>query len=150
MVGVLGWGWPRLGLRPVAGDGADYLAVCDWARENTPTDAVFVVPPGEQSFRLRARRAIVVNFKGIPQLSAEMAEWRDRLSAVFGIEDLAGLRGTFEQKLIEMNRRYAKRPREAVEAVAARYGADFVVVERPWDGVEPLHQVGRYWVYPAR
>jgi len=54
-----------LGLRLALNDDEDrdYLAVCDYVREHTPLDAVFVVPPNEQLFRYRAQRAIVVNFK---------------------------------------------------------------------------------------
>ena len=60
--------WRRpLGLKlaGLQGDDAGYLELAAWARENTPKDAVFLVPPDEESFRVHARRAIVVNFKGV-------------------------------------------------------------------------------------
>ena len=39
-------------------------------------------PPNEQLFRYHAQRAIVVNFKNVPQLSSEMPEWQSRLETL--------------------------------------------------------------------
>ena len=52
----------------------EYLALCRWACDHTPIDAVFLVPPQETEFRYYARRAIVVNFKGVPQLAGELID----------------------------------------------------------------------------
>ena len=51
-----------------------------WAADpaHTPLDAIFLVPPQETDFRLYGQRAIIVNFKHIPQLSNEIRQWRDR------------------------------------------------------------------------
>jgi hypothetical protein len=100
---------PWLGLRIALNDDTDrdYLVLCHWAREHTPTDALFIVPPNEQLFRYHARRAIVVNFKNVPQLSSEIPEWKDRLEAIL------------DQPLSALPKRFDR----AHQAIAARYDA---------------------------
>jgi hypothetical protein len=146
-----------LGIRieGLEGDDADYRSVAAWARDNTPVDAVFLVPPDEESFRLRARRAIVVNFKGVPQLSAELPEWRDRLLSVLDLrstQDLLALPRPMGRTLQAIRARYSDVPPERLFAVAANYGARYVVLTRR---AGPAHDTalvysdtnGRYFLY---
>ena len=128
------------------------MALCAWARENTPADAVFRVPPDEQSFRLHARRAIVVNFKNVPQLSGELVEWRDRLEAVLEMDDLRTLPTPFARTLDAIRRRYAERSPAHLASVAGRYEARYIVGVRQLDAPElgpPLFSdpAGRYFLY---
>jgi hypothetical protein len=124
------WRGPYLGLFRIPFDESRYELACDWVRQNTPIDAVFVVPPHEQEFRLRAQRAIVVNFKGVPQLSGELPEWRNRLENVMDLTDLRDLPGPFPQTLRALRDRYAKLPPEHLEKVARQYGARYIVAAR--------------------
>jgi len=115
------------------GDDADYRSVAAWARENTPVEAVFLVPPDEESFRLRARRAIVINFKGVPQLSAELPEWRDRLLDVLDLHatgDLLALPRPMGRTLGAIRARYTDVPPEHLFTVAGKYGARFALLTR--------------------
>ena len=123
---------PYLGFYRVAEDDPSYLAACDWIAANTAADAVFLVPPDEQAFRLRARRAIVVNFKSVPQLSGELAAWRERLSQVLMLPDLTTLARPFDQTLAAIRERYESRTPEQLQAVGRRYGARYVLVARRW------------------
>src|SRR5207302_3354086 len=66
----------------------EYVAIAEYAKENTPIDAIFLVPPDESDFRLRAQRAIVVNFKAVPQLGAELAERANRLRDTLSVRNL--------------------------------------------------------------
>jgi hypothetical protein len=121
---------PYLGFLHVTEDDADYLAACDWIRANTPADAVFLVPPDEEAFRLRAQRAIVVNFKCVPQLSGELGEWRDRLSAVIAM-DIRGLPATvlsFDRTRGAIRAAYERRPPAQLAKVAQRYNARYLLV----------------------
>jgi hypothetical protein len=125
-----------IGLRlpTMAEDGADYLRLCDYARTNTPVDAVFLVPPSEQAFRIAARRAIVVNFKGVPQLGSELPEWRDRLCRVLDLPDLSALpHGRFDKALAAIAERYDHLPAAHLAAVARAYGARYIVASRSLD-----------------
>ena len=81
---IVGWNqWIGLTLILEKPD-PDYLAMAHFARDNTPLDAIFVVPPGESDFRLESRRAVVVNFKAVPQLGSELTEWAQRFARCAG------------------------------------------------------------------
>jgi hypothetical protein len=150
-VAAAGWGrWLGLGMTPERID-PDYLQVCQWARQQTPIDATFLVPPGETAFRLHARRAIVVNFKHVPQLSGELLEWSGRLAKVLGVDDLTGhFPDGYVRTLGAMDERYAARGASELAAVARDLGARYVVAARDW-GDEHLDSLvfkrGRYFVY---
>lgn len=119
----LGW----TGLNYLPEDDAGYVALARWARDNTPRDAVFLVPPSEQCWRLEARRAIVVNFKAVPQTAAEMPEWKRRMQAVTGVQDLPRLAGTFTGTLAKLSQVYDARAADELAAVARAYGARYLV-----------------------
>ena len=125
--------WDKLGIAHDGSrsDDAGYLTVCHWARDRTPADAVFLVPPDEQSFRLHARRAIVVNFKNVPQLSGELGEWRDRLQNVLAMNDVRALPRPFHRALDDIRLRYARLTTSQLVTVAQRYGARYVVSVHP-------------------
>jgi hypothetical protein len=154
MVVLIALSWGRLGLTvdAVRGDPPEYLELARWARDNTPKDAIFVVPPDEQSFRLHARRAIVVNFKNVPQLSAELPVWRDRLKDVLDLPDLMRLPRGMGPTLAALRDRYAALPPEHLAHTAGRYGAAYVVTSGPGpipanSGLRFVHQAGPFGLY---
>ena len=106
--------------------------MCTYARTHTPADAVFLVPPDEQEFRLLARRAIVINFKGVAQLSSELGEWRDRLCRVLDIPSLSVLPHHFDQVFDAMAKRYAELPPDHLRDVAEEYHARYIVATHPF------------------
>lgn len=149
VVVALGVGWNRwLGLHIAldAADDANYLALCRHARDHTPKGAVFLVPPNEQLFRYHARRAIVVNFKNVPQLSIEMTEWRERLEAVIGTP-LSTLPKRFDLAHAAIALAYDDRPVDALIAVAKHYDARYVITTRPQPTLHPVFENGSYHLY---
>jgi hypothetical protein len=142
-----------LKLAGLQGDAPGYKELAAWAKENTPKDAVFLVPPDEESFRVHARRAIVVNFKGVPQLSAELPAWRDRLRNVLGLDTkgLLDLPKPMGRTLMAIRARYDALPPAHHGRVAARYGARFVILCHPVDapGFRLAHSdsTGSYFLY---
>ncbi|MGI9037997.1 MAG: DUF6798 domain-containing protein [Gemmatimonadota bacterium] len=78
-----GLGLSHLDIRPEDERRSDLYA---WARNSSPDDAVFAVPPGWIDFRLVARRAVVADHKSPPVLPDELAAWVERLRALTGIE----------------------------------------------------------------
>jgi hypothetical protein len=126
---------PYFGLFSLVTDDPAYRAACDWIRANTPADAVFLVPPDEQDFRLRAQRAIVVNYKCVPQLSSELPAWRERLDQVL-MTDIRALPTPFPATLAAIRHRYENLPPAHYANVAKRYDARFILVG---------HQLGAEW-----
>ena len=126
----------QLGLYPPARDDPAYLAVCHWARDNTPIDAVFLVPPQELSFRLHAQRTIVINFKGVPQLRSELPEWRDRLQTVLDLPDLRSLPTPMPRTLQAIADRYESLPPNHLARTARRYDARYLLL---------AHDLGPAW-----
>lgn len=143
MAVVLYLAWGRwLGVNVIPDDDDAYLQVCRWVQRHTPVDAVFIVPPQEQSFRLHAERAIVINFKGVPQLNGEIPEWRDRLEAVLAVPDLTGfIRPTFDEALDAIEHRYGELSGEHLAQVAHQYGADYVLADRPLADLDAARRV---------
>ena len=147
-------GWPRLGvaIEAVRGERPAYLALAAWAKQHTPAGAVFLVPPEEQSFRLRAERAIVVNFKNVPQLSAELPEWRDRLKGVLDLDDLMRLPRPMGATLEAIGRRYDAIPPAHLVGTARRYGAEYVVTRHRIPpgrdaGLKIVYETDGYFLY---
>lgn len=129
---VVGWGrWYGLHLIPV--DDAQYIEVARWAQMHTPEDAVFLVPPNEQAFRLDAQRAIYINFKGVPQLRSEIATWRDRLLEVLNLKDFSTLPRGFDQTLEAIGQRYESLETSYLVDLARRRGIEYILVNHPLD-----------------
>lgn len=114
-------------LTPRAGN---FLALCEWISDadHTPVDAIFLVPPSEEPFRFEARRAIVVNFKGVPPLRSELPEWRDRLKAVLQLDDLRSLPRGMAAANDAIHRRYESLPANYLASVARTYQARYVLL----------------------
>ncbi len=94
----------------------------NWCRANTPNDAIFVIPPELEYMRIRARRAIVVDWKTPPVFPSDMEEWYRRICAISGISTP---RPTYD--LIKEGYRHLDTKR--AEMLRQRYGATFVVVK---------------------
>ncbi|SLN75964.1 DUF6798 domain-containing protein [Ruegeria meonggei] len=124
------WGLNALQAQLVWADlTGDNFEISRAASELSPPDAIWLVPPDFESFRIISGRAIVVDHTSIPFDDAAMREWRTRMEAVHGPINSGGFTA-----LREMARNY----RNGIDwiAVAQRYGADYAVLyaETPWPG----------------
>jgi hypothetical protein len=137
-----------LGLRVALDDDSEapYRELCVWTREHTPIDAVFLVPPNEQLFRYHAQRAIVVNFKCVPQLSSEMPEWKARLEAILD-EPLSALPRRFDLTHAAIAARYDALPPRHLVDVARHYHARYVVTAKPLPGLKAVFENTSYHLY---
>jgi hypothetical protein len=128
-------------------DDPAYLELCDWVRLNTPVDAVFLMPPQEQAFRLRAQRAIVVNFKHVPQLSRQFPAWRDRMEDVLDLPDLRQLPTPFPNTFPALRDRYEAQSPQRLSEVARKYGARYIVSGHRIDGLDLVFSKGEWFLY---
>jgi hypothetical protein len=120
---------PYFGLVKLPGDDPGYVELCRWASVNTSTDATFLVPPSEESMRLTGRRAIVVNYKAVPQLSVELIEWQRRMCNVLDLPDLRGLPRDYRKAVPFVQRRYSDLSVDQLLAAARRYDARYIVTQ---------------------
>jgi hypothetical protein len=61
----------------------NYEEVLAWVRTYTKPEDKFIIPPELEGFRLRAERAILVNWKCFPNgIGEEMKEWKRRMSVL--------------------------------------------------------------------
>jgi hypothetical protein len=116
----------ELGFVVVPEDDPQMIELGGWVRTNTPVDALFVVPPGDASFRLAALRSALVSYKQVPQLNGELARWKGLLDEVLGV-DVRTLPRPMSATIAEMNAIYAGLPGDHLEAVARRHDAQYIV-----------------------
>jgi hypothetical protein len=126
---------------PVTAEEAELFA---WTRENTPREALFVVPPGGQAFRFYARRGVYVDFKLFPASTpAVVPEWRRRLDRV-ALPDRTALDVKGWPAVPHWDRSYANRNTPArIAGLLGETGADFLVWDAKGLEVPPFVPVSR-------
>ncbi|WP_165244455.1 DUF6798 domain-containing protein [Paludisphaera soli] len=143
----------RFSPRPI--DDVERLA--SWCRENTPTSARFVGPPGPKGFRLWSRRDWAFNRAGSPYHAEGIHDWYERFRDHVGFD---GPPEAFVRAYLDgrhrLEARYDAMTDEQLADLAIRQGADHVVAasDRPVDVARGplirLHQQGEYAVYRVR
>ncbi len=66
----------------------NWQKACNWIRENTPKDAVFITPLSQQTFKWYAHRAEAVCWKDIPQDAQGIVQWHRRFNKLREIENV--------------------------------------------------------------
>jgi hypothetical protein len=115
-----------------------------WLRERSPKDALFLIPPEEETLRFRGERAVVIDWKSVPSIPSQILEWYRRIG------DVAGRDVQRESDLAN----YAELDTRRLEALRQRYGVDFAVVERrnaaKLVGFTAVYSNAGYIVFDAR
>lgn len=134
---------------PIPTDDVERLAL--WARANTPTDCRFITPPGPKTFRLWSGRAVAFNRAASPYHAEGLKDWSDRFRAHVGF---AGKTAEFVRSYLAdrhgVESRYNRLTPEALAALAASQGADYVLAPSLGHGAGPLRLCradGRYAIY---
>lgn len=93
----------------------NWKKVCFWIKENTPSDAAFITPDSQQTFKWYAQRKEVVCWKDIPQDPAGILEWKHRLNQLYEPQRRydAGLMSYDDQQL---------------KAIGRAFGADYLLI----------------------
>jgi hypothetical protein len=150
-------GRSRFTMVPV--DDIERLAV--WCRENTPSRARFIGPPGPKTFRLWSRRSLAFCRAGSPYDAAALADWFARFQDHVNVHlPAAAFVKSYVAARHETEARYDGLSKQQKAALALRQGADHViaVVAAPAGSTEDreaatasplqlLHREGRYAVY---
>jgi hypothetical protein len=116
-----------------------------WIREHSPRDSVFATDPCLDEFWLETERAMVVNAMSAPA-NAHFFEWYARM------RDLNGGREFAESSFSvcrEIRPHFASLSAESLQALRARYGADYYLVEseRPDLAGAQVFHTDRFFVY---
>jgi hypothetical protein len=121
-------------------DPAAWLDTCQWVREHTPVDAMFLVPRAAQSFTWYTDRRNVVTWKDVPQDAATLITWRDRYFDVYWHND------EFGEHVPYGSLAWQGTPR--IRELAAKYDVDFVITrEYPPLGLPVAYGNASYTVY---
>ncbi len=116
---------------------------CDWIRENTATDMLFLTPRQSQTFKWYAQRSEVVTWKDVPQDATDLVEWWERMNEIHGTG--ASLpEPRFFSSLADSSVAHLVR-------IAREYKVDYLVTSS--EPSLPLHEVYRndsYAVYDLR
>jgi hypothetical protein len=99
----------------------DWVDVCLWIAENTPTDAQFLTLRSGQSFKWRAGRSEIATRKDIPQDAPSIVEWSDRLHNIY-YHEVDGLQVPADS--------IAELGEEHVTAMAKKYHAEHALAYR--------------------
>jgi hypothetical protein len=130
---------PQITLQELSGDAVD---IARYAAEHTPSDSIFLIPPGMGEFRYLAERAVVVDFGAFPFQDLAMLEWKKRINQCYGYPDQTGWDG-----LLEMKRKYRILEDPEIRDLGAQYSIDYAVLDRRAEtGFPVLYQNSNYKV----
>ena len=109
-----------------------------WAKTQTPHDAIFSIPPSFSSFRSGSQRTIVVNFKAVPYTDREVVKWFKRLLDMAPIE-LPERGGS--AVLSKLDDAYNSLSPAALLRLSERYKFGYLVRENPFDEDQTLFNI---------
>lgn len=111
---------PVFSLYKTTGEVAD---IANFAKTNTPADAIFYTPPRMGEFRYLAERAIVVDFAAYPFQDLSMREWYQRIADCYGVSPLLGF-----DSLTQLNLTVYHISDEELKSLSDKYGFEYAVV----------------------
>ena len=81
---------------------SDWRDVCEWIRATTASDALFLTPSGQQTFKWYAQRSEWVTWKDAPQDAAGLHTWWQRYRQLRALESLQPGDGQHTQRLLAL------------------------------------------------
>jgi hypothetical protein len=111
-----------------------------WIKENTPKDAIFLIDPKIEDFRLRADRAIVVDWKAFPFRDVAVMGWWERIQDIANRNQVHGTPDELDS--INLSRKYGASYSYVLQGygtldelntinLSRKYGASYILVEKP-------------------
>jgi hypothetical protein len=102
-------------------DGEPDADLYSFIRNQTSVDAVFLVPPSLNEFRLLAKRAVVIDWKSAGMLPNDVVAWYGRLSAVAG---------RAPQSRRDADRGFKEMTASRIQSLRSSYGADYLLLPK--------------------
>ena len=122
--------------------------VTTWIQENTPTNAIFAVPPSWSHFRTQTERSIVINHKAFPYKDSDIYVWYKRLQ---DMAPIAGEERTSSSLLKELDDAYESLSLASITSNASHYGIEYIVRSNTLPDsaaqVNLIHSAGGWFVY---
>jgi len=118
-----------------------------WIQGNTPDDAVFIIPPRMDDFRLGANRAIVVDWKAFPFKDSAIIEWKER---IYDVTDNYENNFLFQgfSSYSQLDKSYALMNESDFLYLSKKYDAKYLVMTNERElGFTELYSGTRYRVY---
>ncbi len=113
---------------------ADWIDACEWIRDHTPEESIFLTPAHATDFKWYAQRPEYVTYKDCPQDASGIVEWNRRLKYLrkWGQE--------------YYNEGFDDR---ALQALQQKTGITYLLVKRlgPFTTIDPIYQNRTYKVY---
>lgn len=97
-------------------------ALVHWVRTTTELDDVFLVPPSLGTFRMFARRSVVVDWKSAGAYGTDILEWYRRINRVAGHR---------VRKRTHADKGYARMDRARAEELRREFGVRYLVLQKP-------------------
>ena len=102
-------------------DANSFRDACRWIQDNTPLDALFLVPRHAQSFKWYAERPDLITWKDVPQSGEALLTWHERMSDVHKYDNKGGEYVTYHTLGSQGTKRIC--------SLAAKYEFDYVLAE---------------------
>lgn len=129
--------------------------VQEWARDNTPKDAIFITPMtkwwlNEAEWRVFSERQNISSLSEILEAAFEpeyMRHWQPRFEAL-APGALARFRGDYPENRKIVDELYNNLSTESLKETACKYGASYLVVQKPVSHNLPeLYENSEYRIY---
>lgn len=120
-----------------------WIDACEWVRDNTPKEAVFLVPRGCESFKWHAHRAEAGNWKEIPQDAKSIVKWNRKMEHFYANPGEAKDSPTRWNQALNVV--FINKGLERVLKESERYGYQYAVVETPPYTIFSVPEAARRW-----
>ena len=120
-----------------------WIDACKWARDNTPQEAVFLVPRGCESFKWHAHRAEAGNWKEIPQDAKSIVKWNRKMEHFYANPGEAKDSPTRWNQALNVV--FINKGLDRVLKESERYGYQYAVVETPPYTIFSVPEAARRW-----
>jgi hypothetical protein len=87
----------------------DWLRVCDWIKQHSDADSLWLTPRRQQSFKWHTGRPELACWKDAPQNAEALVEWSQRLADAYQFDKAKILQPWTTEKLWELQGKYGIR-----------------------------------------